>query len=818
MWRAAIMALLSHWRRRPGQAVVLVLGMALATALWTGVQAINAEARASYDRAANLVSQNNRPAIRAAAGGVALADYVALRRAGWPVAPVLEGRATLAGRGVTLIGLDPLSSPVLPGTDAEPGTTGDAEGDGAAGLARFVGPPGQLFTDPGTAERLHGRIAPEMHAGRVPPEVLASPDVAPGTAIGDLATVAGLLGRDGPLDRLILLDDPGPDLPPLDSIAPGLAIAPPDTGADLRGLTGSFHLNLTAFGLLAFAVGLFIVHGAAGLAVEQRRGTVRTLRAMGLPVRAVALLLGGELLAVALLAGALGVALGYVIAAALLPDVAATLRGLYGAPASGDLALRPVWIGAGFAMAVLGTAVAGGRAIWALARLPVLSGAQPRAWAMAQGKGLRVQAGVGVAVLAMAGLAPLVAGGLVAGFAMLGGVLVGAALLLPPALARALAMAEARAHGPLAQWFWADTRQQVPGLSLALMALLLALAANIGVSTMVGSFRATFAGWLDQRLAAEVYLNAGDADSAAAITDWLGPRVDAILPLGSASVRLQDRPGQVIAIADHPTYRDAWPILEAVPDVWDRMARGDGVLINEQLGHRTGLGAGDTVAIDGDSLPVLGVYSDYGNPLPQAALTATAFATRFPDLPFTQFALRLPAPEVPALLDDLRDRYGLTADRLRDQAGLKALSQDIFEQTFAVTGALNILTLGVAGVAIFTSLLTLADQRLPQLAPLWALGLTRARLARLELLRAGLLAGLTAVLALPVGLVLAWMLLAVINVEAFGWRLPMRVFPGDWLGLVLAAGVATVLAAALPAWRLWRRPPAHLLGVFVHDR
>ena len=36
----------------------------------------------------------------------------------------------------------------------------------------------------------------------------------------------------------------------------------------LRGrLTDSFHLNLTAFGLLSFAVGLFIVHGASDVRV-----------------------------------------------------------------------------------------------------------------------------------------------------------------------------------------------------------------------------------------------------------------------------------------------------------------------------------------------------------------------------------------------------------------------------------------------------------------------------------------------------------------------------------------------------------------------
>ena len=45
------------------------------------------------------------------------------------------------------------------------------------------------------------------------------------------------------------------------------------------------------------------------------------------------------------------------------------------------------------------------------------------------------------------------------------------------------------------------------------MALLLALAANIGVGTMVSSFRLTFTGWLDQRLASELYVTADDAPS-----------------------------------------------------------------------------------------------------------------------------------------------------------------------------------------------------------------------------------------------------------------------------------------------------------------
>ena len=49
MIRLVLKTLLSHWRRAPLQLFALVAGLALATALWSGVQAINAEARASYD-------------------------------------------------------------------------------------------------------------------------------------------------------------------------------------------------------------------------------------------------------------------------------------------------------------------------------------------------------------------------------------------------------------------------------------------------------------------------------------------------------------------------------------------------------------------------------------------------------------------------------------------------------------------------------------------------------------------------------------------------------------------------------------------------
>lgn len=805
MIRTCLGALLSHWRRHPLQLATLVIGLAIATGLWSGVQAINAEARAAYDRAATVLGQDRIDRLVPQGRPATSADFAALRRAGWAVSPVLEGRTD---QGLRILGIEPLSLPKAASIPGLPGLgASDAAGDAAGDLVGFLAGT-QAFAAPETLAR------PEVVAALPGLTLLPSAGLPPMTVLADIGLAERLLDQPGAVTALLLdpaRAEPGPVPATFQRQA-----ARADDG--LARLTDSFHLNLSAFAVLAFAVGIFIVHSAIGLAFEQRRGVMRTLRALGVPARTLAALVMVELLGIALVAGLIGIALGYSLAAALLPDVAATLGGLYGAAVPGDLAFRPGWVGAGLTMAVAGTVAAGAQGIWQLMRLPPLATAEPQAWAASAGMTRRMQARAGLALLLAAAAALAFGSGLWAGFAVLAGLLLGAALVLPRALSAGLDMGAAQAREGLAHWFWADARHQLPGLSLALMALLLALAANVGVGTMVASFRSTFTGWLDQRLASELYLTAANPAEAAAIRAWVAPRVDAVLPIASAETALAGQPGEVFGVADHATYRDHWPLLSALPDVWDRLASGDAVLINEQLSRRAGLGLGAIVDLPGGPLPVAGIYSDYGNPSPQAMLGVDTFLARFPGVKVTRFALRLPEDRVSAVAADLRQTFALPENALVDQAGIKAFSLRVFERTFAVTGALNALTLGVAAVAMLTSLLTLADRRLPQLAPVWAIGLPQRRLALLDLGRTLVLALLTAALALPLGLALAWVLLAVVNVEAFGWRLPMQVFPGDWLRLFAAATVAAAGAGLFPALRLSRRQPADLLRVFANER
>lgn len=799
MSRTVLLTLLSHWKRRPFHLFTLVTGLALATALWSGVQAINAEARKSYDAAANVLG--GEPVLIDESGAaISNATFVALRQSGWLVSPVVDGWLSGTDGRVRVLGIDPL-------TISQENPAGAAVSE--VSISEFLGPDGLVLAAPATALRLADLGA----------RVRAVEGIAPGLAIMDIATAQALTNIEG-ISRLTVLPEQPFRQPLLSEVAPQLTLRAPESAADLARLTDSFHLNLTAFGLLSFVVGLFIVNGAVGLAFEQRRTVFRTLRAIGVTTGSLVTLLVAELLMLALMAGALGIALGYLVAAFLLPDVAATLRGLYGVTVEGTLTLSPGWWISGLAIAILGTALAAATSLFQVARLTPLATAHPRAWSLASSRTMRMQLSLAGLAFFIAVSAGLFGSNLLSGFTLLGGLLIAAALTFPTALVILLNIGQRfSGSGPLAQWFWADTRQQIPGLSLALMALLLALAANIGVSTMVGSFRLTFTGWLDQRLASEVYIGAEDDEQVEALMAFVTPRVEAVLPIWHTSGEVLGAPGEIYGVVDHATYRDNWPLIDAIPDVWDMIGQNEGALINEQLARRERLGPGDTIEMPGDwNVTITGIYSDYGNPMGQVILPLGVLTERYPDIDRTDFGLRLDPSDVAALRVALTEDFGLPPENIVDQNSLKTFSLEIFDRTFAVSAALNVLTLSIAAVAILTSLLTLAAMRLPQLAPVWAMGIPRRTLGLIEFLRALVLACLTFILAIPVGLVLAWVLLSVINVEAFGWQIPMTIFPSDWIWLLGLSLVAAGLAGLWPARRLATRPPADLIRVFAHER
>src|SRR5260221_10170527 len=156
VWILAV--LLSHWRRHPMQLATLLIGLISATALWSGVQALNQQARASYDRAAATFG-GARTAMLVGRDSATFPQqlFVDLRRAGRPVSPVLEGRIQIGGRFFRLLGVEPVTIPA---------GVGNAPAIGKTGPQTFVTPPGGKLVGPATPSHLHlpGRTNPLANA------------------------------------------------------------------------------------------------------------------------------------------------------------------------------------------------------------------------------------------------------------------------------------------------------------------------------------------------------------------------------------------------------------------------------------------------------------------------------------------------------------------------------------------------------------------------------------------------------------------------------------------------------------------------------
>ena len=85
----SIAVLLSHWRKHPFQLVTLLTGLFLASGLWTGVEAVNTEARASYALAeAALTPSRFSSIVSARTSTISIETYKRLQTSGWRTSPI----------------------------------------------------------------------------------------------------------------------------------------------------------------------------------------------------------------------------------------------------------------------------------------------------------------------------------------------------------------------------------------------------------------------------------------------------------------------------------------------------------------------------------------------------------------------------------------------------------------------------------------------------------------------------------------------------------------------------------------------------------
>uniref|UniRef100_UPI0025DA10A8 ABC transporter permease n=1 Tax=uncultured Microbulbifer sp. TaxID=348147 RepID=UPI0025DA10A8 len=503
-----------------------------------------------------------------------------------------------------------------------------------------------------------------------------------------------------------------------------------------------------------------------------------------------------EVLLVALVGGTLGMWLGGQLAAAMADGFRGTLQGLFSVNTlAGSAPTAETWLGMVLILAVV--------VAWACADLLLLRRAQRGMASVATWRNRRVwQWLVALLVAGVSVVALLVTGKLWLIFLSTLGCLIGVGLLLPELLNWLLARAERHCQQPLLEWSCSEMRALCRLLQLPLTALAFAIATAIGVQAMVTGFESTFGRWLDQRLQGDLYLDPRRAVDTEDLTAKLQalPGVKSVLPMVRGRGVLGELAVDVMAVDPASPLLRAWPFLNAVSEHWSALAAGDGVMINEQLARRRSLTVGDRVTfrLGAESLSrkVLGIYADYGRPEGELLLPIGTLPDVLPDR-YTTFVLGTSALNSIPWRDWPAQYPWLAGSRLRDQAGLKQAANAAFDRTFQMTRMLNTLTLVLAGTALALMGLVIFRLRQASYTLLHVYGVPLASLRRRLIVHSMLVTGLLALLATPMGIFLGWVLVARLNPAAFGWALPLHLYPGFWLQVWLACLLIGALVGVL---------------------
>ncbi|MEZ5549276.1 MAG: FtsX-like permease family protein [Pseudomonadales bacterium] len=679
--------------------------------------------------------------------------------------PVVDGRWDFrTGSGFTVAGVDALAG---------------FRGTAAIGLLA----PGQVVLGTGAGipvgTRLDGRF-----------EVVATVDAIPdGLLLTDIGTAQVMLGLDeqtlsrivvsvvNPWSRLYevmesLLPGFSAGFPPPDWTLPGWRIRAMEEELPSLAFGRSVLFNLGALSSLALLVSWLLVYQVGIIWLRRRRPVMDRLVLMGVS--------NGELLR------------GHLLSLLLLAIPAALLALLLGS-----------WLAAAltrFATAGLGLVIAGsGPDVWVLLKAlgsavfaALLGGtlAFRREWQTPE----KNSAGWWpLAVLGVCGLAgPLVTQALWGGFLSILVVGLLAVLVVFPLLLK-LRQWSHRVRG-LSLLSRLGVRELVwyPGdLAVAAGALALALATSFAISVMVDSFRQDFSAMLEMRMAQDLYVRASP-EMLEPVTAWLAERDDviAIDAYGSIETRIAGRPVELgftefdVAEGRRYGHPGALPAGEC--------------LISERLARTLGVGVGDPVNLDpGVTLPqlrVAGIFPGYGDVTSRVLVDVSTLRTPGYGSRFDRLGVRAGNPgELAALLSTQFPELVLEQrDSLRSQA------LRIFDQTFAITGALTLLALLVAGVALYNALLALRLTQNRSMRLLDMLGVSAGERWLVAAARSLAVGGVALFIALPMGALMGWLLCAVINPRAFGWSLHLQLSWQSLLPTVLAAVVAVAVVALLP--------------------
>lgn len=804
--------LAGEWRAHPVRALVALLAIALGVALGFGIHLVNEAAFSEFSAAARSLSGSADLQVKSKSpqldeniyGQIAAMPEVEI------ASPVLELDLAIPGQRGTLklLGLDGFQSamiaPDLMGVpdEGKPFDTlmTDSVFLSPAALEWLQLKTGDQLTLVAGTRRVSLRVAGSLLRARAGQRL----------AVMDIGSAQWQFARLGQLSRIDLKLVPGANRlafkQSIEQSQPSLIVAESDD-QDKRtsSMSRAYRVNLNVLALVALFTGAFLVFSTQALSVLRRRPQFALLRTLGVTRRQLLtqVLIEGGLLGVT--GAALGIVLGYAMAAAALSLFGGDLGGGYFPGVRPTLLFSPVaalvFFSAGTGVALLGS--------WS----PALEAARAKpAAAMKAGSEDLALAPLSVPWPALAAIAlgalftllPPVAGLPVFGYLSIALLLVGSIALMPSAAVLIFSALVPRWRGPMGSLALTRLANAPNQAAIALGGVLASFSLMVAMAIMVASFRVSVDDWLQHLLSADMYVRIQQGGEAARFGEEEQQNI-ARLP---AVVRMETTRHQPITLNPaRPSVAliartiDADAPERSIPIMGESLkGLSRPVWISEAMVDLYGWQPGQSVALPMPGKPekftVAGIWRDYARQSGAIMMRIEDYRALSGDMTINDVALWLRHDASAAQLREQIEALPFAATlEFAEPGEIRAVSMKIFDRSFAVTYLLEgvAIIIGLFGVAATFSAQTLS--RAKEFGMLRHIGITRRQILALLAGEGALLAGLAIAAGFVLGGCISLILVFIVNPQSFHWTMNLHL---PW-ALLATVALVLLLSAAITA-------------------
>lgn len=838
LWQSSLRFLLQH----PWHFLLSILGVALGVAMVISIDLSNSSAQRAFSLSAEALTGKATHQIQGSGDFLSDQVYRDLRlTAGYRnSAPVIDGYGRVQGldRTFQILGVDPIAEGPFRDFSSQ---------DGGIDLAKFItGQPTAVISDQVLEDlaknigdslqvSVGGRPFDLLIAGAIATANQRSQQALESVLLVDINTAQQLFDMDGQLSRIDLLIPDENEEAILASLLAGLPegtrlVSSGSRTDTLSQMTRAFELNLQALSLLALLVGMFLIYNTMTFSVVQRLPLIGRLRALGVTKSEVLSMIVKEAVLIGLIGTILGITAGIGLAQFLLGLVTQSINDLYFVLSVQELTIELIPVLKAVTLGLGATLLA---AFW-----PAREAAEAEVSTVLRRSSSESRLAQRLPSLALTGLAVgLVGGGIllfpnggiIAGYSSLLFVIIGFSLLIPALIVGLSAFIRpilGALNGLIGKMSVRGVVTELSRTSVAVAALVVAVAASVGVGVMVDSFRVTVVSWLESQLQADIYVQPPSAVARKADAQLQAELVRifketegvaSVHSVFSEDVMTTFGSSNLVTTSLGAKASESYQTKEIQDGFWEQFAQEEVIMISEAYAYRFGIGMGDSLGIMTDkgmqSFPIQAIYFDYASDMGTITMNRSLYDRYFDNRAISGLALYADdKTEVDVLVNRLRDRaVGVQEVFIRSNKGLREASIEIFDRTFTVTVVLRLLAVVVAFVGILSSLMALQLERAREHAVLRANGMTPGQLWNYVITQTGVMGVIAGVLSIPLGLLISYVLVYVINLRSFGWTLEFMVSPSLLIQAVGLAVGAALLAGIYPSWKMARANPADAL-------